>query len=165
MIKSKHILLLEELEANGIEKPFNVSKFMSKYFDKPKMLAPCTWSIEGESALLFLKDLWALEYVLFDYFDLINSIHWSQELEQWDTGMKWFDTVDFYIRPRVKGFELLHQHRLISSNLDMNNRTVDMNNKTVENMKSQVLFAKKTNIILWVTVIVAFLNLLSTVLG
>jgi hypothetical protein len=114
MKKNKHILLLKKLEENGLERPFNVSKFMIKYFDKPTMIEPCLWSKEGDSSLLFLKNMLLLEYIVFDYEELKKSIHESKDVDDWDK-MKWFDTVDFYINPTIKGFNYIHEYQFIES--------------------------------------------------
>jgi hypothetical protein len=145
MVKSKHIILLEELETNGFNQPYNVSTFMKKNFQKPKMVRPLTWSIEGDSSLLFLKDMLFLEYVLFDYDELKKTIRPSNDVDNWE-NMKWFDNTDFEIRPRLKGIEFLQQYRIMNSSFKLN----EANIKNIEVQK----------MLTWLAVIISILNLL-----
>ena len=119
---NKYILLLDELNKHGIEKPYNVSPFMQSHFERPKYSGDLTIWKEGTEApaIIFLEQLRQSGYILYEnnLHDSITQIKLKKNNEiELD---KWFDNTDFNIAVALKGLEFLNNSKLSQSNFSVN---------------------------------------------
>jgi|GEM_PF-1852033 len=148
-----YLKLLAYSDKHPIGKPFNVSPFMRKNFERPKYKSDGTigWEEENNTiAKSFLNELLERNIITYDKDKLESTIRYFPPGEKHDTenSDQWFDNTDFYVNFTIDGIKYLNDRRLVESNLKSNKASIRI-------LGMSAMFAG-------LTVIITFASLLRT---